>query len=344
MAPAGEEGDGGGEARRPLLGGFLRGRSDDLYITLAIRGALYVNLVLFGAMVFTFVMSRSLAVLASVLDATLDLMSQGIIWYGYQKSKLDDAQFPVGTARVSPIGILVCSTLMFAGALQVIYTSAITFAAGLDGRLPAVEFDQSTVTVLIVAVCVKILLFCYSRFHPACRRSPDVQAMAQDHFNDILTNTGALSCGYVAFRTRSLWWVDAVGATVLAVYIASSWYRTGHENLRKLVGMEADEETVEEVRRVVAEFEQPDIQLADLRCYHAGNKVVVEVDMIMPPTLSLRRSHDIAVRLQEDLERLPTVERAYVLPDYKLRNGDPRPWQAPVWAEYSPTHPRPVPP
>jgi len=42
--------------------------------------------------------------------------------------------------------------------------------------------------------------------------------------------------------------VDAVGATVLAVYIASSWYRTGHENLRKLVGMEADEKTVADSR------------------------------------------------------------------------------------------------
>ncbi len=44
---------------------------------------------------------------------------------------------------------------------------------------PVVVFDRYVIGVLTVAVCVKIVLLCYSRYHPACRKSPDVRAMAQ---------------------------------------------------------------------------------------------------------------------------------------------------------------------
>eukprot|EP00668_Euglena_longa_P004531 GGOE01005296.1.p1 GENE.GGOE01005296.1~~GGOE01005296.1.p1 ORF type:complete len:370 (+),score=112.55 GGOE01005296.1:37-1110(+) len=326
--------DGASHETVPLLKSPEPENSDHKYIQLAIRAALFVNLILFSSMIATFLVSRSLAVLASLLDSTLDLMSQCIIWYSYKRSHREDNMYPAGTSRLSPVGILVCSTLMFAGALQVIWESATTFTSGLKGDLPVVEFDRYVIGVLSVAICVKVVLLCYSRYHPACARSPDVQTMAQDHFNDILTNTGALSCGYVAFWKRSLWWVDPIGAIVLALYIAYSWYMTGNENLRKLVGMGADDETLEEIEKVLEHHRQRGVEVDNVKCYHLGNNVVVEVDIVMAGELTLRFTHDVALRIQQDLEQLDVVERAYVHTDYKRRNYDEHEPSPPMWTEY----------
>lgn len=53
------------------------------------------------------------------------------------------------------------------------------------------------------------------------------------------------------------------------------------------------------------------------RAYHAGNNLFVEVDIVLPPNMELRTSHDIGEALQQKLESLPDVERAFVHVDYE---------------------------
>lgn len=46
-------------------------------------------------------------------------------------------------------------------------------------------------------------------------------------------------------------------------------------------------------------------------------RIIVEVDIVMSPSTSLRMTHDVAEELQIKLESLPDVERAYVHVDYE---------------------------
>lgn len=43
----------------------------------------------------------------------------------------------------------------------------------------------------------------------------------------------------------------------------------------------------------------------------------MEVDIVLPPEMPLRDSHDIAESLQIKLESIPSVERAFVHADYE---------------------------
>ena len=59
----------------------------------------------------------------------------------------------------------------------------------------------------------------------------------------------------------------------------------------------------------------------DLRAYyHSGEGYVVEVDIILPPSLGLKESHDIGELLRLRLERLHWVDKAYVHVDYACNN------------------------
>ena len=54
-----------------------------------------------------------------------------------------------------------------------------------------------------------------------------------------------------------------------------------------------------------------------VRAYHSGPRIIVEVDVVVDDTESVRVSHDVAEELQVKLESMPDVERAYVHIDYE---------------------------
>ena len=50
------------------------------------------------------------------------------------------------------------------------------------------------------------------------------------------------------------------------------------------------------------------------RAYYSGDRIIAEVDIVLPEAMSVKESHDIAESLQTTMERLPFVERVSVHP------------------------------
>lgn len=62
----------------------------------------------------------------------------------------------------------------------------------------------------------------------------------------------------------------------------------------------------------------PEIQQIDtVRAYYCGPRLIAEVDVVMSPDERVEIAHDVAEALQIKLEKLPSVERAYVHIDYE---------------------------
>lgn len=54
-----------------------------------------------------------------------------------------------------------------------------------------------------------------------------------------------------------------------------------------------------------------------MKCYHAGDGVCVEIDILMAENTPLSRCHDVSETLQYCLEGLKEVDRAFVTIDCK---------------------------
>lgn len=61
-------------------------------------------------------------------------------------------------------------------------------------------------------------------------------------------------------------------------------------------------------------------QVTAINCYHAGDRINVEVDIVLEETMGLRDAHDLGEVLQWVIEALPVVERAWVHADYDRCN------------------------
>lgn len=71
-------------------------------------------------------------------------------------------------------------------------------------------------------------------------------------------------------------------------------------------------------------------QIDTVRAYYCGPRLIVEVDVVMDKTECVEVAHDTAEGLQIKLEKLPSVERAYVHIDYETEHKPVGPTPSPA--------------
>jgi cation diffusion facilitator family transporter len=280
------------------------------------------NVLLFGANSTVAYLTGSLSLLASAVDSFLDLISQIIIFFALRSNRnVDRARWPLGRSRMEPVGIIVVASLMGVAALQIGIESTSRFVRGLQdaSSISRPELTALTVGLMSAAIVIKACLFVY------CFRlrhvSHSMYILAEDHRNDVLSNTVALSAAAFAYAHPDGWWVDPVGAVLISVYIFLRWVHLGREQAAYLVG-KAPEPAFLNLVTNLAEAHHATMTCDVVRAYHFGERLLVEVEVIMPSDTTLLVAHDESLSLQKKIELLEEVERCHVHVDYVTRGGE----------------------
>jgi divalent metal cation (Fe/Co/Zn/Cd) transporter len=80
--------------------------------------------------------------------------------------------------------------------------------------------------------------------------------------------------------------------------------------------------------------------IQSLQAYHAGDKLIVEVDIVCEKDMTLKDSHDLGESLQYVLESVPVVDRAFVHLDYESYVRHPVVFSAKLIESSEPHEPR----
>eukprot|EP00002_Diphylleia_rotans_P024901 TRINITY_DN4918_c0_g1_i1.p1 TRINITY_DN4918_c0_g1~~TRINITY_DN4918_c0_g1_i1.p1 ORF type:complete len:544 (-),score=129.68 TRINITY_DN4918_c0_g1_i1:407-2038(-) len=271
--------------------------------------SLLCNVGLFTIKFLVAIASGSLSVLASTLDSLLDLVSGFVLWYTSRKAGLAAENiyaYPVGTSRAEPIGVLIFCAVMGMVSLQVIIEGVTRLADGEDD----IEISFLDVILLLAVVGCKAALYLYCKVI----QSPATQALAQDHRNDIITNSLGLIFAYLGATTE--WWLDAAGAMAFSAYIVWTWFNTGKDMVDLFIGKAAEPNFIQQLACVAFNHHPKISKIDTVRAFHFGSELIVEVDIVLPENTLLKESHAIGETLQMKLEKMPSVERAFVHVDH----------------------------
>lgn len=275
-----------------------------------------INVVLLAGKIFVAVLTNSLSVIASLVDSILDFLSTVIIWISTRLVGQRDWQtkhlYPVGRNRLEPIGVLVFSILIIVSFLQIANEATQKLVAG---KGDVVNLGLLSTIIMILTVVVKVFCWIWCK----SINSSAVQALAQDAMTDVVFNTFSIVFPLLSHFTK-IWWFDPLGALLLSCYIIWSWGSTALEHINNLTGTAASNEERQVLLYASARFAESIRQITCLNAYHTGDLIMVEVDLVLDGTLSLKDSHDIGEALQYALETLPFVERAFVHLDYRTGN------------------------
>jgi hypothetical protein len=183
LSPGAEDED-GYDGPKPEIPGMEDDsvESGDRIVQIAIYINLVANAILLAGKIAVIVLTSSLSVLASLVDAALDFLSTGIVWITTRMIERQDSyQYPVGRRRLEPIGVLVFSIIMVTSFFQVALECFNRLNSGdhsiIELGLPAIIIMSST--VLIKAAC---WLWC------RLIKNSSVQALAQDAMTDVIFN------------------------------------------------------------------------------------------------------------------------------------------------------------
>ncbi|KAJ3350815.1 hypothetical protein GGF32_004636 [Allomyces javanicus] len=295
----------------PIADNSAEQADTDRKVTMAVQLSLGTNVVLFCCQVTAASLSGSLSLLGTATDAFMDLLSGMVLLLADRAAKRQNVlDYPTGKKRYETIGIIVFSCLMAALSLQLVIQGVTTLVA-FEEKIPTMSWQE--IVLICVALCVKVALFFYCY---ALRRSNTAKTLATDHSNDLTLNTFGLTMALLG--TKVIWWIDPIGAIVIGLLILRSWSASAWENIQLLVGRSAPPAFLNKITYIAATHHAKIRQVDTCKAYYLGNSMFVEVDIVLPPEMTLHESHDIGESLQKKLEMLPNVERAFVHCDYEF--------------------------
>ncbi|CAM6116045.1 unnamed protein product [Calypogeia fissa] len=269
------------------------------------------NFLLLVVKIYAVIKSGSLAILASTLDSLLDMVAGFVLWFAhYYMQKKNRYKYPIGKLRIQPVGIVIFAATMATLGLQVFITGVEQLIEGHRESMGSSERIW-LVAIMGLAIFVKLGLYMYCRTFD----NEIVNTYAKDHFVDILTNVVGLAAALVG--DYFLWWIDPAGAIFLALYTIANWGTTLIENAMSLVGKTAPPEVLQKLTYMALNHHEKIRKIDTVRAYTFGMFYFVEVDIELPEDMLLKEAHEIGESLQNKLERLPEVERAFVHLDHE---------------------------
>ncbi|KAK3310313.1 uncharacterized protein B0T15DRAFT_481718 [Chaetomium strumarium] len=287
--------------------------SDAPIVTLAIYINFAANAILLAGKIAVIISVPSVSVLASLVDALLDFLSTVIVWVTTLLiRKQDQYRYPVGRRRLEPLGVLVFSVIMITSFVQVAL-EAIQRLASPDHGI--IKLGIPAISIMLGTIVVKGLCWLWCRLV----NNSSVQALAADASTDVIFNAGSIAFPIVGFYA-GIWWLDALGGLILSLIVIFNWSQTSFEHIRHLSGFSATADQRNILLYLTMRFAKTIKQIQGLQAYHAGDKLIVEVDIVLDASTPLKDSHDLSESLQYVLESVPIVDRAFVHVDYATYN------------------------
>ncbi|KAK4459358.1 hypothetical protein QBC42DRAFT_231907 [Cladorrhinum samala] len=287
--------------------------SDAPIVTLAIYINFAANVILLAGKFAVIMTVPSVSVLASFVDAVLDFLSTVIVWITTVLIRRQDQyRYPVGRRRLEPIGVLVFSVIMITSFLQVAL-EAIQRLVSSDHEI--IKLGKPAIAIMLSTIVVKGLCWLWCRLV----NNSSVQALASDASTDVIFNAGSIAFPIIGWYAH-VWWLDALGGLLLSMVVIWNWSQTSYEHIRHLSGFSATADQRNILLYLTMRFAKTIKQIQGIQAYHAGDKLNVEVDIVLDASTPLQDSHDLSESLQYVLESVPIVDRAFVHCDYATIN------------------------
>lgn len=282
----------------PLLEPEEETGSQSRIVSIAIYVNLAANTVLLIMKIIVVLLSSSVSVLASLVDAALDFLSTAIIWTTTRLiSRNDQYAYPIGRRRLEPIGVLVFSIIMITSFVQVAL-EGLNKLTGPDHSI--VQLTPLAIAIMSATVVIKFLCWLWCRLI----KNSSVQALAQDAMTDVVFNIFSIIFPLIGYY-GSQWWLDPLGGILLSFYVIFNWAQTSSTHIRNLTGAAASADERNILLYLTMRFAKGIRKVQGLQAYHSGDKLNVEVDIVLDEETNLRDSHDLGESLQYVLESVP---------------------------------------
>lgn len=255
---------------------------------------IFFNAALFLSKIIAGVISGSLSVCADALNNLTDAASSVVSLLGFKISSAEaDSEHPLGHARAEYVSGLIVSILIIIIGFELLRSSVSKLFSP-----SAADFSPALITVLVISVLVKILMFCYNMRAARLISSETLRATAMDSRNDVIATSSVIVCALLS-RFFSLD-IDAPLGAAIALFITAGGIKLVKETSSPLLGEAADAGTVEKIREKILSYDGV-LGAHDLIMHDYGaSRRFASVHVELPGSLTLLSAHEIIDNIERD--------------------------------------------
>jgi cation diffusion facilitator family transporter len=261
-----------------------------------------INLMLLLTKLAVGVTTNSLAILADAVHSLSDLANNIIAWIVVRIShRPPDSNHPYGHKKFEILAVFGLATLLSVVAFELI------LSAFRRGDSSAVFSSGWTLGTMVFVLCANFATASWQRRQARRLNSAIIEADAQHTFSDVLTTVGVI----IGWQLSAMGYpvLDAAATGVVALMIFYMSYALFRRALPALV----DEVALapEEVRTSVLALDGVQ-SVSKVRSRWIGDAIALDLVITVDAQLTIQAAHEIADRVESELERGFDVEDATV--------------------------------
>lgn len=258
---------------------------------LATYASIGVALTLITAKLAAYLMTDSVAMLSSLLDSTIDLLSSVVTAYGVANAlRPPDKQHRFGHGKAEPLAALAQAAFIIGSSVLLGYEAISRFYHPHD-------IQHETLAYIIMGVAIVLTLGLIEFQHLVVKRTSSMAIGADrlHYIGDLLINFAVIAA-FALHQWTGILWFDPVFAIIVAASLSGMAVHIAQHALDVLMDKELPETDREKIKAVVQTH--PAVRgVHDMRTRSDSDRVFVELHVEMDADLTLSKAHDISEQL-----------------------------------------------
>lgn len=257
------------------------------------------NMILFGFKLIAGIAAHSNAMVSDAVHSASDVFSTIVVMIGIRlASKKADKEHPYGHERLECVAAFILAMILFMTGLGIGMEALGNILSNSyhDLRAPG----ALALVAAVVSIMAKEAMFWYTKIYAVRIDSSALLADAWHHRSDAFSSVGAL-IGIVGAR-HGFPVMDSIASLVIFAFIVKAAYDIFKDAIDKMVDHSCDEETERQIYECVMKNREV-MGIDSLHTRIFGNRMYVDIEVAVDGSYTLKRSHEIAEEVHEDIER-----------------------------------------
>ena len=245
------------------------------------------------------ILAHSSAMISDAVHSASDVFSTIVVIIGVRlAAKESDKEHPYGHERLECVAAIVLAMILFITGLGIGMEALKNIFSGnyADLQVPG----MLALIAALISIIAKEGMYWYTRYYAKMIDSSALMADAWHHRSDAFSSIGAL----VGIGGARLGFpiMDSLASIVIFGFIVKAAYDIFKDAMDKMVDHSCDEETEQQIYDCVMENENVlGVDLLQTRIF--GNKIYVDVEILVDGSYTLRAAHDIAEEVHDKIEK-----------------------------------------
>ena len=263
---------------------------------LATYAAVGVAGTLIAIKLWAWVETHSVAMLATLVDSTLDLVASGLNLLAVRHALTPaDEEHRFGHGKAEALAGLGQAAFIGGSAAFLLFQS-------LERLVKPEPVHESTMGLIVIgtSLALTLALVLFQRYVISRTRSLAISADRLHYATDIATNLGVVA----ALVLAGLWgWTAADALIGLAISLVIAWgaFSILRGSYDELMDREFDDTERARIKEIVSKHGAV-VSLHDLRTRRAGHRSFIQLHLELPPTMTLIEAHRISDEVEDAIK------------------------------------------